>query len=179
MRQRGSRWLKLLFDQHERLLSVAVISLAPPGRRAGEAAGGGLRWPGLVPGNAALRRYPDAANWRPFIWSMGARQWLWLEESHDPSDPAGRSRFLGGLVVNDASGFAAGAGFPYDLAHALTAGQPALAGWGDRDLARPLLDWRLRTPPNVYVESRVQDEDPGPGCGAETLTFPVYTDFPF
>jgi len=98
-----------------------------------------------------------------------------MEEAETAS--GGRDRFLGGVVVDDASAFAAGRDFPYEVAEAVVRSQLRGQDWAKADLTRPLRAWRRRTPPNAYLESL--DRPPAePGCEAVTLVLPDYTDFP-
>lgn len=178
LRRRGSLWLKLIYGTDDRVHAAGVFRLAPPSRHGAQAQRlMVLRWPGLAAGSGVLLAYPAARNWRPLIWSIGAKQWIWLEESVNPSDPPGRSRYLGGVVVNDDSGFAFGAGFPYDIADALTAGGLTGSDWAQAEMFRPMLTWRGRTPPNVYIEALTATAAPMPTCDSLTLALPNHTDF--
>lgn len=178
LRRRGSLWLKLVYgpDQLVRAAGLFRLALGPATGSRGQRRVI-LRWPGLAPGAGSRSAYPAAENWRPLLWSIGAKQWTWIEESVDPADPPGRSRFLGGVVVDDASGFAAGTGFPHDVAEAITASGVAHADWAQADMSQPLLAWRSRTPPNAYVETHEVTEEPDTACGSLALAMPSYTDF--
>ncbi|HNT38245.1 MAG TPA: hypothetical protein PKO45_03905 [Rubrivivax sp.] len=172
LRRRGQRWLKLVYDPEGRLWAAAVFQLA----RASSASRPALRWPGLRPGFGAQAAYPSPQGWRPLLMSLGAKQWLWMEVSENDGD--GRTRVLGGVVVNDASDFAAGRDFPHDVAETLTAigTQSKSSDWADAVMARPLLRWRRRTPPNAYIEALDHPAD-DEGCNTLSLALPDYTDF--
>lgn len=178
LRRKGSLWSKLVYGPDDRMHAVGIFRLALPARAgAREHRRVELRWPGLVPGSAARQAYPPADDWQPLIWSIGAKQWLWIEESISPSDLPDRARYLGGVVVNDASAFAGGTDFPHEVAQAITTYGVSDFTWAQGDLAQPLLAWRSRTPPNAYIETLAAKVDPGAGCGALTLAMPDYTDF--
>lgn len=177
LRRRGALWLKLVYDADDRLRAAGVFRLAQPeGNKNRAMRPLFLRWPGLVPGTGGHAAYPPPGEWRPLLWSLGAKQWLWLEAREKPSNPA-RESFLGGAVVNEASGFAAGTRFPHDVAEAVTSASWSSTDWTHAELARPLLDWRRRTPPNAYIETLTTTHDPEPACDALTLAIPDYTDF--
>lgn len=178
LRREGGLWLKLVYGPDDRVQAAGVFRLAMPideGARAQHQPV--LRWPGLAPGAAGRSTYPQAESWRPLLSLVGAKQWLWIEESIDLSDPPGRSRYLGGVVVDDASDFASGVNFPYDVAQATTAMHRPGADWAESEIAQPLVAWRRRTPPNAYVETLEVGESSTPGCDALTLALPDYTDF--
>ncbi|MCW5653228.1 hypothetical protein [Hydrogenophaga sp.] len=174
MRRDRSLWLKLVFGTDEQLLAAGIFQLAAPARGRPRAA---LRWNGLVPGAPAHDAYPALTTaWRPWLWSQGAKQWLWLERA-EQGGPAHRERYLGGVVVSDASGFAAGRDFPYDVAEAVVS--TGLHGDDLRDaaFARPLLAWRQRTPPNAYLEV-LSSPPQGANCDPASLVQLDYTDLP-
>lgn len=148
MRRSGHRWLKLVFGADERLLAASIFQLAPPAPGKPIAA---LRWPGLLPGAPARAAYPDPAAWSPWLWSMGAKQWFWLERA-EAAHATDRERYLGGVMVNEASGFAAGRDFPYDVADAVVAVPLSGNELQQAEFARPLLMWRRHTRPNAYIE---------------------------
>lgn len=178
LRRRGSLWLKLVYGSDDRVFAAGIFRLGMPAPAGGrELRPVVLRWPGLAPGAAGRSTYPPAVSWRPFFWSIGAKQWLWIEESMDPSDPPGRTRYLGGVVVDDASDFASGSDFPHDVAQAITVTQLSGADWAEAQMAQPLVLWRRRTPPNAYIETLDTSESSASGCGALTLALPDYTNF--
>lgn len=178
LRRRGGLWLKLVYGPDDRVRAAGVFRLAlAPNASESTQLRVALRWPGLAPGAAGGSAYPSSEDWRPLVTSIGAKQWLWLEESHDPSDPPSRLRYLGSVVVDDASGFAGGRDFPHDVAEAITATGPAGPDWARADMVQPLLAWRRSTLPNVYIETLLESDEPGPGCGALTLAIPDYIDF--
>jgi len=177
LRRKAGLWLKLVYGPDDHLHAAGVFRLAMPSNPTARAEGRTpLHWPGLAPGTTSRLAYPPPERWRPLFRSMGAKQWLWMEESSDPTDPPGRSRYLGGVVVDDASGFASGTDFPYDVADAVTATPSLDAEWAHADLTQPLLAWRQRTPPNTYIET-LDAGDSSPYCGLLTLAQPDYTDF--
>lgn len=178
LRRKGNLWLKLVYGSDDRVHAAGVFRLAMPAHAgAREQRRVVLRWPGLAPGTAGRSTYPPAQSWRPLLWSIGAKQWMWIEESVDPSDPAGRSRYLGGVVVDAASDFASGSNFPHDVAQAVTATHLPGADWADAQMAQPLVAWRRRTPPNAYIETLDASDSSASGCGALTLALPDYTNF--
>ncbi len=178
LRRRNGLWLKLVYGPDDRVLAAGIIRLDPIANPAGRKRPGVmLRWPGLRPGIAVRQAYPGPEHWRPLLWSLGAKQWLWLEEYSGPPIPTDRSSYLGGIVVDDASAFAAGTGFPHDVAEAVTATRLSSDDWIRTAWVRPLLSWRLRTPPNTYIETRTTIDRPALACDALTLAIPDYTDF--
>ena len=178
LRRRGGLWLKLVYGADDRLRAAGVFRLALPPKVPGSALRRvDLRWPGLVPGAGARSSYPTPQSWRPVMTTNGAKQWVWIEESHAPADPPGRSRYLGGVVVDDASDFAGGVNFPYDVAEAVTATGPLDADWAEGEMMKPLVAWRRRTPPNAYIETLDADRPSPADCGLLTLAQPKYTDF--
>lgn len=177
LRRRGGLWLKLVYGPDDRVLAAGISRLAMPAHAgARKQRRVVLRWPGLAPGAIGRSAYPPAERWRPLLLSIGAKQWLWIEESTDASDPLGRSRYLGGVVVDDASDFAGGSDFPYDVAQATTATQWAGTDWAEAEMTQPLVAWRRRTPPNTYIEALDAGESSAPGCGSLTLALLDYTD---
>ncbi len=173
LRRTGPLWLKLVYAPDGRLAAAGIfrLALARDGRPRA------LRWPGLRPGIDGLGAYPGgragSARWRPWLLSHGAKQWLWFER--DAAPPPDRRRYLGGIVVDRASGFAHGPDFPYDAADAWVStslrGQPL-----ERvELARPLLDWRGRTRPNAFVEVVADASEDSP-CDLFRLARLDYTD---
>lgn len=178
LRRRGGLWLKLVYGPDNQLRAAGVFRLALPPKAAGSAQRRvELRWPGLVPGAGARSSYPSARSWRPMMMTTGAKQWVWLEESLSPTDPPGRSRYLGGVVVDDASDFAGGVDFPYDVGATITTTGTLDADWAEAEMMRPLVAWRQRTPPNFYIETLDTGAPSPPICGLLTLAQPKYTDF--
>ncbi len=169
LRRSGALWLKLVYGPEQRLAAAGIYRLAPPARGKPPAA---LRWPSLTPGMAGQRAYPAIHGWRPLYYNLGTKQWQWLEAAEAP--PAGRQRWLGGVVIDDASRFASGRDFPFDLAQAVVD-----TGLGSADLqadpsSRPLLDWRRRTMPNALIEARA--EAPDIRCSPANKAVLDYTD---
>lgn len=178
LRRQGKLWLKLVYDRHDRLRAAGIFRLAQGGGKGGGAqSAAALRWTGLVPGLDGRSVYPEPAGWRPFFWTTGAKQWLWIEMSEQPYGTQARERFLGGVVVDEASGFAGGTDFPYDVAEAVTAAGLSGSDLAEAGFTRPLLAWRSRTQPNAYVEALPDSPDQVPGCSAVMLALPDYTDF--
>lgn len=178
LRRRGSLWLKLVYGPDDRVRAAGVFRLSLPtsaGTRQPRRIE--LRWPRLVPGAGGRSAYPAAEAWRPLLWSIGAKQWLWIEESHGPTAPADRTRYLGGVVVDNASGFASGTDFPYDVAEAVTATGLSGVELAHAEITRPLQAWRRRTPPNVYIETLASTDEQNSACGPLTLVMPNHTDF--
>ncbi|MBN9426544.1 MAG: hypothetical protein J0H09_08555 [Burkholderiales bacterium] len=170
MRRTGSRRLKLVYGPDERLLAAGIFQLAPPQRGQRVSA---LRWPGLRPGFDAQRAYPAVSDWRPWLWTLGAKQWLWFEQGE--TAPAGRQRYLGGVMVSAASGFAMGTNFPFDLAEAVMSLSLSGAELQQVEFARPLLAWRKRTRPNAYLEA-LDSPNEDANCDPASLVTPDYTD---
>jgi len=178
LRRRGSLWLKLVYGPDDRLRAAGVFRLAQSGGRSGRVQPpAALRWTGLAPGMDGRSGYPEPAAWRPLLWTIGAKQWLWMETSEQAAGPSARERFLGGVVVDEASGFAAGVDFPHDVAEAVVAANFTGSDLIEAEFARPLLAWRRRTPPNAYIEALPDSPAQPPHCGAVTLVMPGYADF--
>lgn len=178
LRRSGKLWLKLAYGPDDRVRAAGVFRLAreaPAG--AGEPGRVELHWPGLAPGSDGRSAYPPATSARPLLSLIGAKQWLWIEQLVEPSTPAGRSRYFGGVVVDDASDFAGGEDFPVDVAQAVTETPMSSADWAEAEMTQPLMVWRRRPPPNVYIETLDTPSSPTPGCDALTLVLPEFTDF--
>lgn len=174
LRRQGQRWLKLVYGPNKRLWAAAVFQLGRDLSVSERSRWHALRWPGLRPGFDVRATYPPPQGWRPLLSSLGAKQWLWMEASESGSD--GRTRLLGGVVVNDASAFAAGNGFPYEVAEAVSSAGLRGSDWAGADMARPLLRWRQRTSPNAYIEA-LNHPATKSACDAISLALPDYTDF--
>lgn len=168
-RRRGQLWLKLVYDDG-RLAAIGITQLAlpPHGTRSVN-----LRWAGVAPGMAGLRAYPALATSHPVAFSTGAKQLHWFERLSTASD--GRDRYVGGLVLSDASGFAFGGEFPYDVAQAVIASGLDGNDIAMAEFARPLVTWRARTPPNAMIEAVVRKRSDG-RCGLFGLALLDYTD---
>ena len=125
LRRQGSLWLKLVYSPDDQLRAAGIFLLAQHRGKAGKAGKANkaqqpvaLRWAGLAPGMDGRTAYPESGDWRPFFWNLGAKQWLWLEALEPSAESSAREHFLGGVVVDTASGFAAGKNFPHDVAEA-------------------------------------------------------------
>lgn len=168
-RRAGQSWLKLVFGRDGRLAAVGITQLAPPPR--GDAVD--LRWPGLQLGLSPVRAYPPPTAAQPVAFSTGAKQLYWFERLFET--PAGRDRFVGGLVLSDMSGFALAAGFPFDVAEAVFSSGLHGDDLASSELARPLLAWRARQPPNAFIEAMAEAEQGGV-CDLFALARLDYTD---
>jgi len=175
IRRAQGRWLKLVFGPDGRLLAAGIFRLSPIGS---EAAPAPLRWPGLVPRDDSRRSYPDPAQWVPWQFTQGAKQWFWIEQETTlrPTPLPARERYLGGVAINGASEFARGRDFPSAIAAMVTANPDAagLNGWLPSAVGR-LIEWRRRTAPNAYIEA-IAGSDLKSGCHPASLALLDYTD---
>jgi hypothetical protein len=175
IRRTQGRWLKLVFGPDGRLLAAGIFRLSPIGS---EEALTPLQWPGLVPRDDSRRSYPDPAQWVPWQFTQGAKQWFWIEQETTlrQTPLPTRERYLGGVAINGASEFARGRDFPGAIAAMVTANPDAagLNGWLPTAVGQ-LIEWRRRTAPNAYIEA-IAGSDLKSDCHPASLALLDFTD---